>query len=117
MTDKSYAQKAVEAVRDIPHDARRVYLWEVPEGDFAAYQAMPDTPRLESHGHYLAAIAAMQADLEGRGTRVIRVQFSVATMLAELEKHNWPNDIKHRAGVTGELGAKQQDGENGDIGR
>ena len=67
--DKSYAQKAVEAVRDIPHDARRVYLWEFPPEDFEAYQAMPDTPRLKSHGHYLAVIAAMQADLEGRGTR------------------------------------------------
>jgi len=106
VTEKSYAQKAVEAVRDVPHDARRVYLWELPPEDFEAYQAMPDTPRLKSHGHYLAVLAAMQADLEGRGTRVVRVQMTLATMLAELARHNWPNDTKHRAGVTGESGAK-----------
>ena len=69
MTEKSYAQKAVEAVRGIPHDAGRVFLWEFPESDFAAYLAMPDTPRLESHGQYLAVIAAMQADLERRDSR------------------------------------------------
>ena len=107
MTDKSYAQKAVEAVRGIPHDAGRVFLWEFPESDFAAYLAMPDTPRLESHGQYLAVIAAMQADLERQGTRVVRVQMTVATMLAELEKHGWPNDTKHRTQVTGEQGANQ----------
>lgn len=107
MTDKSYVQKAVEAVRGIPNNARRVYLWEFPEADLAAHQAMPDTPRMKTYGDYLAAIAAMQADLEGRGGVVVRVKFSVATMLAELKKHGWPNDVKHRAGVTNELGAKQ----------
>ena len=38
MTDKSYAQKAVEAVRGIPNNARWVYLWEFPESDLAAHQ-------------------------------------------------------------------------------
>ncbi len=107
MTDKSYAQKAVEAVRDIPNDAGRVFLWEFPESDFAAYLAMPDTPRLESHGQYLAVIAAMQADLERQGICVVRVKMTVATMLAELERHGWPNDTKHRTKVTGEQGANQ----------
>ena len=106
MTDKSYAQKAVEAVRGIPNNARRVYLWEFPEADLAAHQALPDTPRMKTYGDYLAVLAAMQADLEGRGARVVRVKMPVATMLAELEKHGWPNDTKHRSGVTGELGAK-----------
>lgn len=98
----------IEAVRGIPHDAKqaaKACLWEFPESDFAAYQAMPDVPRLESYGQYLAVIAAMQADLERQGAHVARVQIPVATMLAELEKHNWPNDTEHRAGVTGELGA------------
>ena len=114
MTD--YTQKAINAIRDIPPDARRVYLWEFPESDFAAYQAMPDTPQLKSYGDYLAVLAAMQADLERRDSRVIRVRFPVATMLAELERHGWPNDVPHRTRVTGEQGAKQ-DGENGEIGR
>ena len=35
---------------------------------------------------------------------------TVATMLAELAKHNWPNDTKHRAGVTGELRSKTVNG-------
>ena len=68
--NKSYAQKAIEAVRGIPHDAKqaaKVCLWEFPESDLAAYQAMPDTPRLKSYGDYLAVLAAMQADLEGKG--------------------------------------------------
>ena len=106
--NKSYAQKAIEAVRGIrpdPREAEKACLWEFPESDFAAYQAMPDVPRLKSHGDYLAVIAAMQADLEGKGVRVVRVKMPVATMLAELEKHNWPNDTAHRSGVTGELGA------------
>ena len=106
--NKSYAQKVIEAVRGIPHDAEqaaKVCLWEFPESDLAAYQAMPDTPRLKSYGDYLAVLAAMQADLEGKGARVVRVKIPVATMLVELEKHNWPNDTEHRAGVTGELGA------------
>ncbi|MHB9044345.1 MAG: hypothetical protein ACYC35_00245 [Pirellulales bacterium] len=107
MTDKSYAQKAVEAVRGIPNNARRVYLWEFPEADLAAHQALPDTPRMKTYGDYLAAIAALQADLERRGSIVVRVKFSVATMLAELQERGWLNDVKHRAGVTGELGAKQ----------
>ena len=107
MTDKSYAQKAVEAVRGIPNNARRVYLWEFPEADLAAHQALPDTPRMKTYGDYLAAIAALQADLERRGSIVVRAKFSVATMLAELQERGWPNDVKHRAGVTGELGAKQ----------
>lgn len=115
MTD-NYAQKAIDAIRDVPHDARRVYLWEFPECDFEAYQAMPDTPQLKSCGDYLAVLAAMQSDLERRGTRVVRVHFPVTTMLAELEKHEWPNDVPHRTRVTGELGARQ-DGENGEIGR
>jgi hypothetical protein len=107
VTDKSYAQKAVEAVRGIPNNARRVYLWEFPEADLAAHQALPDTPRMKTYGDYLAAIAALQADLERRGSIVVRAKFSVATMLAELQERGWPNDVKHRAGVTGELGAKQ----------
>jgi hypothetical protein len=107
VTDKSYAQKAVEAVRGIPNNARRVYLWEFPEADLAAHQALPDTPRMKTYGDYLAAIAALQADLERRGSIVVRVKFSVATMLAELQERGWLNDVKHRAGVTGELGAKQ----------
>ncbi|MHB9044301.1 MAG: hypothetical protein ACYC35_00025 [Pirellulales bacterium] len=101
----SYAQKAIDKIRDLPQDAARVYLWEFPEEDFAAYLAMPDTPRLESHGHYLAAIAAIQADVEQRGTHVARVRVPVAAVVAELAKHNWPNDTQHRATVIGELGA------------
>ena len=103
--NKSYAQKAIEAVRDIPHDAELACLWEFPEGDFAAHQTMPDTPRLKSYGDYLAVLAAIQADVERRGIRVVRVKIPVATMLAELEKHNWPNDLPHRARVTTQLGA------------
>ena len=115
--NKSYTQKAIEAVREIPHDARRAYLWEFPPEDLEAYQAMPDVPKLKNHADYLARIAGIQADLEHRGIRVFRVRFSVATMLAELEKHGWPNDTKHRSGVTGELGAKQYSGGNAEIGR
>ena len=101
----SYAKKAIDAIRDLPQQADGVFLWEVSEGDFAAYLAMPDTPRLESHGHYLALVAAIQADVERSGKRIMRVQFPVATMIAELEKHNWPNDTKHRAKIIGLLGA------------
>jgi len=102
----SYAQKAINEIRSLPQDAMRVYLWEFPEEDFAAYLAMPDTPRLESHGDYLAVVAAIQADLEGRGTQVRRGRMPVATMIAELEKHNWPNGVQHRTKVIGLLGTQ-----------
>ena len=104
--NKTYAQKAVEAVRDIPHDGKTACLWEFPEEDFAAHQAMPDTPQLESYGDYLAVLAALQADMERRGVQVIRARFSVTTMLSELKRHNWPNDLPHRARVTTEQGVR-----------
>ncbi len=107
MADKSYTQKALEDSRAIPNDARRVWLWEFPESDFAAHQAMPETPRLATYGDYLGALAALQADLERRDMIVVRVKFSVSAMLAELEKHGWPNDVQHRAKVTGEFGNMQ----------
>jgi hypothetical protein len=100
----SYPKKAIDKVRELPQEADGVFLWEVSENDFAAYLAMPDTPRLESHGHYLALVAAIQADVGRSGKRVVRVRIPVATMMAELKKHNWPNDTKHRAKVIGELG-------------
>jgi hypothetical protein len=101
----SYAKKAIDKIRELPQKADGVFLWEVPEGDFAAYLAMPDTPALESHGHYLALVAAIQADVERSGKRVMRVRIPVSAMIAELEKHNWPNDTKHRAKVIGLLAA------------
>lgn len=66
---------------------------------------MPDTPRLESHGHYLAVITALQAGVERKGTQIVRVRVPVATMIAELAQRDWPNDTKRRAKVMGELGA------------
>ena len=109
MDEKSYVQKAIEAARGIPDNARRVWLWEFPEADLAAYLAMPDTPRIKTYGDYLAALAALQADLEGRGLIVVRVRFPVATVLAELERHGWPNNTQHRAKVTAELGVRQEE--------
>ena len=108
MNDKSYTQKAIEAVRGIPGSARRVWLWEFPESDLAAHQALPDVAQVETHGDYLARLAGLQADLEGRGAIVVRVKFPVAVMLAELQKRGWPNDVQHRAEVTAELGIKQE---------
>lgn len=99
----SYAKRAIDKIREI--DARRVYLWEVAKSDYPAYLAMPDTPHLESHGRYLAVLAALQADVERKGTIVVRVKLPVAAMLGELARRGWPNDSKHRAKVIGELGA------------
>ena len=65
----------------------------------------PTRRALESHGRYLALVAAIQADVERSGKRVVRVRMPVSAMIAELEKHGWPNDTKHRAKVIGERGA------------
>ena len=54
----------------------------------------------------LAAIAAIQANVERTGRLVRRVRVPVATMIAELKRHNWPNDTQHRAMVIRELGAR-----------
>lgn len=101
-TFMSYAKQAIDTIRE---RADGILLWEFPEEDFAAYLAMPDTPPLESYGHYLAAIAAIQANVERTGRLVRRVRTSVATMIAELKRRNWPNDTQHRAMVIGELAA------------
>lgn len=101
----SYAQKAIDTIRELPQEADGILLWEFPEEDFAAYLAMPDTPPLESHGHYLAVLAAIQADVERTGRLVRRVRVPVATVVAELARHGWPNDTQHRAKAIGELGA------------
>ena len=99
----NYAQKAVNAIRGLPDQADGVVLWEVPVADFTAWRAMPDTPTLQSHGDYLAALAAIQA----AGKNVRRVRLPVADVFAALEKNNWSNDTKHRAKVIGLLGAEQ----------
>jgi len=99
----NYAE-AIDTIRELPERADGILLWEFPEEDFAAYLAMPDTPPLESHGHYLAALAAIQADVERTGRLVRRVRVPVATMIAELKRRNWPNDTQYRARLLGELG-------------
>lgn len=58
-----------------------------------------------SYADYLALMAALQADMERRGTQVVRLRVPVSRVIEELERHNWPNDNKHRAKVIGELGA------------
>jgi len=100
-----YAQKAIGTRRELPQEANGIFLWEFPEEDFAAYLAMPDTPPLESYGHYLAVLATIQADVEKTGRLVRRVRVPVATVVAELARHGWPNDTQHRAMVIGELDA------------
>jgi hypothetical protein len=102
-----YAKKAINTIRELPQGADGVLLWEVPESDFAAYLAMPDTPQV-SYGRYLALVAAIQADVERSGKVVRRVRIPVATMVSELARHGWSNDTKHRAKVIGLLGARER---------
>ncbi len=103
----NYAQKAITVIRTLPGDAKTVKLWQFPEEDFDAWRAMPETPKLESYGEYLAVLSAIQADIEGRGMIVTRMDIPVAMMIDELTHHGWPNDTQHRAKVLGLLGACQ----------
>ncbi len=89
----------------MPQDASCAYLWQFPESGFDQWRAMPDTPALESYGDYLAVIAALQADIERKGTEVRRVRMSVIAMIAELENRGFPNDVQHRTRIIGLLGA------------
>lgn len=100
MTD--YIRNALDKTRAISAD--EITLWIFPRDDFAAWRAMPDTPPLKSYDEYLTVLAAIQADKEREGAVVRRVEFPVATMLAELTRHGWPNDCKHRAAVLGLVG-------------
>jgi hypothetical protein len=99
----SYIQKSIGKIRELPQQSCAL-LWMFPEEDFPAYKAMPDTPTMNTYNDYLALLAAIQADVERTGKVVRRMQIPVAMMLAELEKHGWPNDVKHRTKVIGLLG-------------
>lgn len=94
-----YAHKTIDTRCNRPQEANRILLWEFPEEDFAAYLAMPDTPPLESYSHYLATLAAIQAEVEKTGRLVRRLRAPVAAVVAELARHHWPNDTQHRVKI------------------
>jgi uncharacterized protein YlaN (UPF0358 family) len=106
-TYKSYAQKAVETIRELPQAGEGILLWEFPAVDFSAWRAMPDTPALKSYGEYLAVVAAVQADVEQKGKIVVRVKLPVADVIAELTRQGLENNNQNRAKVLGLLASKQ----------
>ena len=75
-----YTRKAIKTIRELPQGANGVLLWEFPAEDFDAWRAMPNTPAMNSYGDYLALVAAIQADVERSGRRVVRLRASVATI-------------------------------------
>jgi hypothetical protein len=80
-----------------------VRLWEFPEADFAAWRELVVDPSPRSYAAYLSLLAAVEADQERAGRRVVRVQFSVARMREELARRGWPNTPDRRAAVIGLL--------------
>jgi len=80
-----------------------IVLWEFPAADFAGWCDLVGEPEVATHAEYLALLAAVQADQERQGRRVLRARFPVARMRAELAARAWPNTPDHRAAVTGLL--------------
>lgn len=76
-----------------------VHLWLFPEIDFQAWRELVGSPQVNSYAEYLTLLAAIQADLERSGIKVVRVKLSVAQMRAEIETRNWPNTPDHRAAI------------------
>lgn len=78
----------------------RICLWVFPVVDFASWCELVGTPQVASHAEYLTLLSAVQADQERQGRAVVRVEFTVAEMRAELEARGWANTPELRAAVT-----------------
>ncbi len=101
-----YIQKAINTIRELPSAADGILLWEFPEQDLDAYRTMPDTRAFKTYGEYLAAMAALQADIERRGKIVLRVKLPVADVVAELARLGLTNNNQNRAQVVTLLAQK-----------
>jgi hypothetical protein len=79
----------------------RVTLWVFPESDFAAWRELIGAPHVDDYASYLTMLAAIQADQEWQGRKVVRVQMSVAEMIDALADHGWANSPDNRAAIVG----------------
>lgn len=55
-----------------------IKLWEFPAADFADWNALVGSPEVASHADYMTLLAAVQADNERQGYKVLRVKMTVA---------------------------------------
>ena len=78
----------------------KIFLWQFPEGDFAAWSELVGTPQVATHADYMTLISAVQADQERQGREVVRVKFTVAEMQAALAERGWANTADNRAAIT-----------------
>jgi len=77
----------------------RTLLWDWPAADCADWLTLVGTAAaVQSHAEYQTLLAAVQADLEQQGLRVVvRVSMTVAEMRAALARHRQPNTPDGRA--------------------
>jgi hypothetical protein len=77
----------------------QICLWVFPESDFAAWCELVGTPQVDDYAGYLTMLAAVQADQERQGRKVVRVPMTVAEMTATLESRGWQNTPDQRAAI------------------
>lgn len=78
----------------------RINLWQFPECDYTAWcELVGGTSQVASHAEDMAMLAVVQADQERQGRQVVRVEISVAEMIAELDRRGWKNSPAMRAAV------------------
>ncbi len=78
----------------------RIALWEFPAADFPDWLALVGESDCRSYADYLAMLAAVQADQEGKGIEVVRVKMTVAQMRAGLAERGLNNTAANRATIT-----------------
>lgn len=78
----------------------QIAIWMFPAADFAAWRELVGSAEVTTHAEYVDLIAAVQADQERQGRRVVRKLFTVAEMKQELASRGWANTPDNRAAVT-----------------
>lgn len=84
--------------------SERVYLWEIPSGDFDDWRMISGDSECVVYDDYVRLLESTEAAQESAGLEVVRVRFSVRDMQRELEKRGLPNTPENRATITAQRG-------------
>lgn len=84
--------------------SERVYLWEIPSGDFDDWRMVTGDSECVTYEDYVRLLESTEAAQKSAGLEVVRVRFSVGVMQRELEKRGLANTPENRAALTAQRG-------------